>query len=273
VPGLRAGSALGFVGLFIATLLTIGIANLLAHQDLGPVIFWGGGLVVGGAVVVGLFFLFQMPAVAAWLVTVEHQGWFHATSFKPNQGKRVRIATQISLLAIILFGVWSGYRSDIFRTVLGGARWPDNQMTLTIPGFSALNLFGKQLGVFTLHNPQDNWIVPLPSGDFWLFLLFNVQYTAPILFVLVLGWFALRVTNWPTFADFLIATEAEMNKVSWTTRKRLIQDTIVVLVTVVLLTVFLFVVDILWIRILSVPGVLQFDPQAAQAQQRAVQDW
>ena len=32
--------------------------------------------------------------------------------------------------------------------------------------------------------------------------------------------------------DFLIATEAEMNKVSWTTRKRLVKDTIVVLVTV-----------------------------------------
>ena len=41
-----------------------------------------------------------------------------------------------------------------------------------------------------------------------------------------------------------IATEAEINKVSWTTRKRLIQDTTVVLVTVFLFTLFLFVVDI-----------------------------
>ena len=67
--------------------------------------------------------------------------------------------------------------------------------------------------------------------------------------------------NFPGFADFLIATEAEMNKVSWTTRKRLIQDTVVVLVTVFLLTLFLFVVDILWFKILSAPriGVIRVD--------------
>ena len=53
----------------------------------------------------------------------------------------------------------------------------------------------------------------------------------------MLLWRAWRgMVNFPAFADFLIATEAEMNKVSWTTRKRLVQDTIVVLTTVVLMT-------------------------------------
>ncbi len=32
-------------------------------------------------------------------------------------------------------------------------------------------------------------------------------------------WLAWRVVNVPSFADFLIATEAELNKVSWTTRR------------------------------------------------------
>ena len=53
------------------------------------------------------------------------------------------------------------------------------------------------------------------------------------------------------FADFLIATEAEINKVSWTSRQALIRDTIVVLTTLFLLTVFLFVVDLFWSSVLS----------------------
>ncbi|MBI3824283.1 MAG: preprotein translocase subunit SecE [Planctomycetes bacterium] len=77
------------------------------------------------------------------------------------------------------------------------------------------------------------------------------------------------------FADFLVATEAEMNKVSWTNRRRLVQDTIVVLVTVVLFTSFLFVVDIIWIKVLSAPGVrvLLIDPKKAQEEQRETAKW
>ena len=50
-----------------------------------------------------------------------------------------------------------------------------------------------------------------------------------------------RIVHFPPFAEFLIATEAEMNKVSWTNKDDLIRATTVVLVTVVLMAVFLFV--------------------------------
>ena len=82
---------------------------------------------------------------------------------------------------------------------------------------------------------------------------------------------AWRIVNCPAFADFLIATEAELNKVSWTTRKRLIQDTIVVLMTVFLLTVFLFVVDVAWGKVLSnwPIGVLQINHEDRQAPNRS----
>jgi preprotein translocase SecE subunit len=64
-------------------------------------------------------------------------------------------------------------------------------------------------------------------------------------------WLSWRVVNMPVFADFLIATEAELNKVSWTTQRRLVQDTIVVLVTVVLLAGYLFAWDQGWRVLLS----------------------
>jgi len=105
-------------------------------------------------------------------------------------------------------------------------------------------------------------------------LLPHVKYTLPILIAVLALWLAWRVVNVPSFADFLIATEAELNKVSWTTRRRLIQDTIVVLVTVVLFTIFLFVVDVAWGQILSwkAIGVLKL-PEKGQGTQTPDQNW
>jgi preprotein translocase SecE subunit len=84
-----------------------------------------------------------------------------------------------------------------------------------------------------------------------LVLLPHIRITVPILLILLSLWFAWRVVNLPTFADFLIATEAELNKVSWTTRRRLFQDTVVVLMTMVLLAGLLFAMDQIWLHLLS----------------------
>src|SRR3989304_2237622 len=53
-----------------------------------------------------------------------------------------------------------------------------------------------------------------------------VAYGAPIALSLVSGWALFRLVNWPRFADFLIATEAEMTKGSWSTRAELIRATV-----------------------------------------------
>ncbi|MBI1830906.1 MAG: preprotein translocase subunit SecE [Planctomycetes bacterium] len=97
----------------------------------------------------------------------------------------------------------------------------------------------------------------------------------PLVLGVLLIWFAWRTVNIPTFADFLIATEAEMNKVSWTTRERVVQDTIVVLTTVFLFTSFLFVVDVIWIKVLSAPyiKVLLIDPKQAEKDQKTTTAW
>ncbi len=107
-----------------------------------------------------------------------------------------------------------------------------------------------------------------------LLLLPDVKYTLPLLLGALGLWVGWRAVNMPAFADFLIATEAELNKVSWTTRKRLIQDTIVVLVTLVMLTTFLFLVDILWGKILSwkAIGVLRI-PESKKDEEAKGQRW
>jgi preprotein translocase subunit SecE len=98
------------------------------------------------------------------------------------------------------------------------------------------------------------WKVFDASMEYSLALRFGL----PALFLFSLGWMIFRIVHFPPFAEFLIATEAEMNKVSWTNKEDLFRATTVVLTTVVMMTVFLFLVDTLWTALLRMIGVLQF---------------
>jgi preprotein translocase subunit SecE len=76
-------------------------------------------------------------------------------------------------------------------------------------------------------------------------------YVVPAI-LLVLGlWLGYRLVNLPTFADFLIAVEAEMNKVSWPSKQELLRASIVVIVLIFGLTVILFAYDNIWALLLS----------------------
>jgi preprotein translocase SecE subunit len=104
-------------------------------------------------------------------------------------------------------------------------------------------------------------------------LLPSVQFTVPLLLLVASLWLAWRIVNIPAFADFLIATEAELNKVSWTTQRRLVQDTIVVLLTVFLMAVYLFAMDQGWRVLLSWKpvGVLVFPDDKSDATKKLEQ--
>src|SRR5579883_1430821 len=78
------------------------------------------------------------------------------------------------------------------------------------------------------------------------------RFGVPVVVGLALAWLIFRLVEFPPFVEFLIATEAEMNKVSWTSRDDLYRATTVVLTTVVLMAVFLFGVDWLWSNLLQV---------------------
>jgi preprotein translocase subunit SecE len=60
----------------------------------------------------------------------------------------------------------------------------------------------------------------------------------------------------PSFADFLIAVEAEMNKVSWPTRQELFRGSAIVLITIVLLATVLFGFDMFWNTLFTKLGIL-----------------
>ncbi len=196
----------------------------------------GIGQVVAAVVGVGLLYLafrfFAGRTGEGWMVGLEEQGWFSLATYKRSLGLRVR---RLTILGILIVG-GSGLYSMIFQGVLPD-RW-----TLFVPFFD--------LGTVTVVN--------------------EAKFFIPMLLGLATLWIAFRAVNVPNFAEFLIATEAEMNKVSWSTRRRLMQDTVVVLLTTLIMTLFLLVVDLFWGWLLSrnTVGVL---PSRATGQEKGAQ--
>jgi preprotein translocase SecE subunit len=216
--GIRAGIGFGIIGILLIGLFTRGIGAML-ERNLGE-----NGVVAGIALTaaVGVALLvaggraFFWAGFERWLVLVEDQGWFSAAAYKRNQGQRVRRGTILGILILAGSGIYTLLNHKILETAAA------------------------------------NWEVSLPfTHGKRLLLLPDVKFTVPLLLAGAALWCAYRIVNFPVFADFLIATEAELNKVSWTTRRRLVQDTIVVLTTMLLLTAFLFVMDSIWIKALS----------------------
>lgn len=85
-----------------------------------------------------------------------------------------------------------------------------------------------------------------------------VQFGLPLALGALFGWVIFRLIQYPPFADFLTATEAEMNKVSWTSWPELKRATGVVLATVLLMSLYLFGVDWVWTMLLQTLGILRF---------------
>lgn len=250
LPGLRAGMFSAAVSIFAILWIGVWIGGLMEHQfDDNPTLGYIVLAVIMGALFAGVGYLFLMaPGCLSFMEALEHQGWFHGTSYKGNQGVRVRRGTIMGILSVGVCGI----------------------ITLVSHRF-----FGSdRVGSATLSNDWI-WTIPYTAQLTYVPLMYKIHLLMPLLAGVFMFWFAWRVVNIPAFADFLIATEAEMNKVSWTTRKRLVQDTIVVLVTVFLFTGFLFVVDVIWIKVLSMPGiqVLIIDPKQAQEEQRKTAEW
>ena len=143
----------------------------------------------------------------------------------------------------------------------GGA--PPGQLTLFLVNLARADLYKPMQGWYARLYTALGLGLILATGA-WRVYESSIEYSTawhiglPALFAAVLGWVIFRLIHFPPFAEFLIATEAEMNKVSWTNKEDLFRATTVVLTTVVMMTVFLFLVDTLWTFVLRMIGVLQF---------------
>jgi len=105
-----------------------------------------------------------------------------------------------------------------------------------------------------------NWIQTALS---WVWLAISDEVASGLAYglagaVLAIGlWVSFRVVNMPRFADFLIAVEAEINKVSWPSRGELFRSSLVVIVVIFVLSTVLFGFDVVWGYLFEVMGILK----------------
>jgi preprotein translocase SecE subunit len=236
-PGLRSGIFFGLLGVLVALEVASALGAVLYANDVGKTLGIALSALLCFAVLAGTLFAFTRAGCEGWLIAIEDQGWFSSASYKRSQGLRMRRATILGILILAGCGIYT------------------------------------LLAHHTLQTGPRNWSVPIPYTESVIPILPHVSITLPLVLGTLSLWLAYRVVNFPVFADFLIATEAEMNKVSWTTRRRLVQDTIVVLVTVALLTLFLFVVDQGWAWMLTRVGVVQLPNTTAQQAAQREPSW
>ena len=94
------------------------------------------------------------------------------------------------------------------------------------------------------------------EGDEWWRMLITI--VIPIVFagvVFALVWWVAFVSR--TSSDFMIATEGEMKKVSWSSKREIIGSTKVVILFTLLMSIFLFFVDLAFQAMFSGMGILK----------------
>jgi preprotein translocase subunit SecE len=137
---------------------------------------------------------------------------------------------------------------DFFQELLSANVYKRSQGRITRQVTFGALMLGFAIGFFRLHQFFD--------GKFGSVKAFGVTYWLPIILFAIGTWISFRIVNYPSFTDFLIAVEAEMNKVSWPTRSELVRSSLVVLICIVLLAALLFSFDVLWRTIFSFLGIL-----------------
>ena len=95
------------------------------------------------------------------------------------------------------------------------------------------------LGCLQLYNKLEaaEWSLS-PRATLWIATM------VPVGLFVVLGLLTFSLVNKPTVADFMVAAEGEMKKVSWSSRKEIAVSTFIVITVVIVMAVILYVTDL-----------------------------
>ena len=163
---------------------------------------------------------------------------FSTRLYKNSQGRIVRRFTMIGIIAIIGWGAVRFMQTDAGRYVMRGIAWLVSFATPAIPeGVKLEDVTG---------------LAALPRI---ISSIESIYFVAGIIGLLGI-WLAFRIVNMPKTAEFLIAVEAEMVKVSWPNNKEVYVTTIVVIVVMMIFCVLLAIYDLIWHYLFHWIGVI-----------------
>lgn len=114
--------------------------------------------------------------------------------------------------------------------------------------FASGSLIGAVIGRFVWSQ--------LRATELSAYLVFGI----PLAIFAVVMWLMFWIVNRPRSADFMIATEGEMKKVSWSSKREIVGGTKVVIATTIILALLLWAVDLAfgfffdWIGVLRISG-------------------
>jgi preprotein translocase subunit SecE len=94
------------------------------------------------------------------------------------------------------------------------------------------------LGCFSLYRKLEAIVFQNPT------LKILIQSLLPLAIFAGLGFLIYWLVNRPLIADFMIAAEGELKKVSWSSRKEITASTIVVICVMLFMALFLLLVDV-----------------------------
>lgn len=191
--------------------------------------------------------------------------------YKRNQGQMIRTISAIGMALVVVGICWFVYDFMIFlfpdtgqeSTVTAeeispgeyelAAGWPEREQRYgvgTVIDSQIKNemssYYAQQQGI-----PGEIQVRSLEGVGYarW------IQAGVPAVIFIAGAAFILYLMNKPKFADFLIATEGEMKKVSWSSRSELVGSTTIVILTVAALGIFIAFADLIITVVMSAINV------------------
>lgn len=213
---------------------------------------------------------------------------FHVGIYKRSQGRITRQVTWAAVALTMALGLWQlsgaleawdpNWRRDLRAQAAGTVKIiPNGEIVVVDPQGRELEKHKIPEGAERLVEegqpiePGQGLLRYDPLRDVWLRA--GLCFGLPALLLAAGLWVAYRLVNVPSVADFLIAVEAEMNKVSWPTRAELVRASMVVLITIFALAAILFGFDSFWRWFFELIGIFQQREAAATAMAELDVDW
>ena len=123
------------------------------------------------------------------------------------------------------------------------------------PGQGKWVRWGTVAGMALVSVSGAYWLAGIELADVRSDIKALVQAVVGAVWMILWAWLTFWLVNSPKYGEFMIMTESEMRKVSWPSRREVINSTKVVILLTVILGLLLFLVDVGFVKLFQWMGI------------------